>query len=93
MKWLGSSCGVKRLEATIKLEYEDERVAAAVANAVSPDNLKAPSGLFIKTTREGCCVVTVIKAEVKMLTFLSTIDDLLSSALTSEKILRVVAET
>jgi hypothetical protein len=81
---------VKRLETTIKLEYDDENTAAAVADAVSPDNLKAPSGLFIETTCEGCCVITVIRGEVKLSTFISTVDDLLSSVSIAEKALGVV---
>jgi hypothetical protein len=76
---------VKVLEATIKLEYDDEKTATAVAAAISPENVKAPKGLFIQTLREGCCVITVIKAEEKLATFISTIDDLLSSASTAEK--------
>ncbi len=83
---------VKSLEATVKLEYDDEKTAAAVADALSPDNLKTPVGLFVKTAREECCVVTVIKAEVKLATFISTIDDLLASASTAEKALVVVRE-
>jgi len=87
---LGSNFAVKRLETTIKLEYDDENTAAAVADAVSPDNLKAPPGLFIETTREGRCVITVIRGEVKMSTFISTVDDLLSSVSIAEKALCVV---
>lgn len=78
------------METTIKLEYDDEKTAAAITEAVSPDNLKAPSGLFVETTREGCCVVTVIRGEVKISTFISTIDDLLSSVCIAEKMLGVV---
>ncbi len=87
---MGSNFAVKRLETTIKLEYDEENTAAAVADAVSPDNLKAPSGLFIETTCEGRCVITVIRGEVKMSTFISTVDDLLSSVSIAEKALGVV---
>lgn len=83
---------VKRLEATITLEYDDERTAAAIADAISPDNFKVPPGLLIETVREGRCVITEIVAEVKMPTFISTIDDLLFSASTAEKMLNVVRE-
>ena len=84
---------MRSLEATIKLEYDDEKTAAAVADAVSPENLTAPTGLFVRTTREGCCIVTIIKGGTKLSTFLSTIDDLLASASTAEKILQTIAET
>jgi len=75
------------LEATIILEYNDAKTAEAIANAVSPDNFKTPTGLSIKTFRNGNNVVTEIRAEGKFATFLATIDDLLFSASTAEKTL------
>jgi hypothetical protein len=72
------------LEAAIKLEYDDEKTAVAVAAAISPENLTAPTGLFVKTTREGCCIITMIRGGTKLSTFLSTIDDLLASAAAAE---------
>jgi hypothetical protein len=80
------------LEATITLEYGDAKTAASIANAVSPDNFKAPAGLFIKTFRNGNSVVTEIKAEEKIATFIATIDDLLFSVSTAEKTLRIAKE-
>ena len=78
------------MEATITLEYVDEKTAEAVANAVSPDNFKPPSGLKIKTTRDAKKVVTKIECESKIVTFTATIDDLLFSASTAEKTLRTI---
>jgi len=78
------------LEATITLEYDDAKTAEAIANAVSPDNFKTPAGLFIKTFRSDHRVVTEIRAEEKLATFIATIDDLLFSASTAEKTLRIV---
>jgi tRNA threonylcarbamoyladenosine modification (KEOPS) complex Pcc1 subunit len=78
------------LEATIILEYGDAKTAEAIANAVSPDNFKTPTGLFIKTLRDGNRVVTEVRAEEKIATFIATIDDLLFSASTAEKTLRIV---
>lgn len=82
---------VRSLEATIKLEYNDERVARAVAEAVSPDNFKTPVGLRVKTIRENCKVVTEIKCDSKMATFTATIDDLLFSASTAEKTIATIS--
>ncbi len=78
------------MKATITLEYDDPEIAEAVANAVSPDNLKVPVGLKIKTEQQGCSVISVIELEGKLPTFIATIDDLLASASTAEKTLRVV---
>ena len=40
------------MEAEITIEYEDVNDAEAVAKAISPDNLKTPSGLIVKTERK-----------------------------------------
>lgn len=80
------------MEATITLEYDDEKTAEAVAKAVAPDNLKTPVGLTVKTSREGNCVVSEVKADGKMATFIATIDDLLSCISTAEKTVRIVRE-
>jgi len=78
------------LEATVTLEYADEKTAEAVANAVSPDNFKTPSGLKVKTARESKKVSTKIECHGKIATFTATIDDLLFSASTAEKTLRTI---
>lgn len=78
------------MQATIQLEYKDEKTAKAVAEAVSPDNLKTPAGLMVKTTLENCTVVTQIKCDGKLATFTATIDDLLFCASTAEKTLLAV---
>jgi hypothetical protein len=80
------------LEATITLEYGDTKTSDAIANAVSPDNFKTPTGLFIKTVSEGSRVLTEVKAEGKLSTFIATIDDLLFCVSTAEKTLRAVTK-
>ncbi len=78
------------MEATITLEYRDQQTAKAIADAVSPDNFKAPAGLTVKTEQEGNRVITAIKLDGKMATFIATIDDLLSSVSTAEKTLQII---
>ena len=78
------------MEATIKLEYGDPKTADAIANAVSPDNFKTPTGLTIKTERKNNNVLTEVKTEGKLATFIATIDDLLFCVSTAEKTLRTV---
>ena len=80
------------MEATITLEYRDAKTADAIANAVSPDNFKTPTGLCIKTASKGCYVLTEVKAEGKLSTFIATIDDLLFCVSTAEKTLRAVTK-
>lgn len=83
---------MKRLQATITLEYPDAKTANAVAKAVSPDNLNTPTGLKVNTVRDNCKVVTDITCEGKLSTFTATIDDLLFSALTAEKTLQAIRQ-
>jgi hypothetical protein len=80
------------LEATITLEYGDAKTADAIANAVSPDNFKTPMGLSIKTASKGSHVLTEVKAEGKLSTFIATVDDLLFCVSTAEKTLRAVTK-
>jgi len=74
------------------LEYGDAKTADAIANAVSPDNFKTPAGLFIKTARKGIQVLTEVKTEGKLATFIATIDDLLFCVSTAEKALHIVTK-
>lgn len=78
------------MQATLTLEYADQKTAQAVANAVSPDNFKTPFGLHVKTELEDCKVVTWIDCEGKIATFTATIDDLLFCVSTAEKTLNAL---
>jgi hypothetical protein len=78
------------LQATIQLEYQDTKIAEAVAKAVSPDNFKTPANLKVETVLEGNRVVTRIDCEGKLATFTATIDDLLFCASTAENTINAV---
>lgn len=78
------------MQATITLEYKDEKTAQAVAEAVSPDNFKTPVGLQVKTIRENKKVITEIDCDGKLATFTATVDDLLFSVSTAEKTLHTI---
>jgi hypothetical protein len=81
------------LEATVTLEYKDMKTAEAVAKAIYPDNFKTPKGLKVNTFTEGNKVITLIKYEGRLATFVATIDDLLFCASTAEKTLDYIAST
>jgi len=80
------------MEAEVRLCYENNKEAKAVAQAVSPDNMTVPSGLFVETTRNESEVLTQIRCELKLQTFIATIDDLLSCVSTAEKAFSVAKE-
>jgi hypothetical protein len=81
------------LEATVTLEYKDMKTAEAVAKAIYPDNFKTPKGLKVDTFTEDNKVITSIKFEGRLATFIATIDDLLFCASTAEKTLDYIAST
>ncbi len=81
------------MQATITLEYNDKESAAAVAKAVSPDNIRTPAGLLVRTEQKDNLVVTEINLEGKIATLIATIDDLLESASVAEKTLGAVKAT
>lgn len=81
------------MQATVTLEYKDEKTAEAIAQAVSPDNFKTPIGLYVKTERENNKVMTQIECDGKLATFTATIDDLLFSVSTAEKTLNTITKT
>ncbi|MEM3731498.1 MAG: KEOPS complex subunit Pcc1 [Candidatus Bathyarchaeia archaeon] len=78
------------MEAKIQIEYDDVKTAEAVAKAVSPDNIKTPKGLTVKTSWKNKHVYTEIKCKISLLTFIATIDDLLSAISTAEKTIKTV---
>lgn len=73
------------MEAEITLSYENEREAEAVAKAVSPDNVRVPSGLSVKTVRRGRRVLTSMTCEMRLQTFIATIDDFLCCVSVAER--------
>ncbi len=73
------------MEAEITLTCRSAREAEAVAKAVSPDNLKTPPGLTVKTERRGSSVVTWVKCERKLESLIATLDDLLMAVQVAEK--------
>ncbi len=78
------------MEADIILCYKSVKEAEAVAHAVSPDNVKVPSGLLIQTTKRGKKVLTQITCETKLETFMATIDDLLCAISVAERTVSAV---
>jgi hypothetical protein len=73
------------MEAEISLSYKTAIEAEAISKAVSPDNIKVPKGLSVRTEHRGRKVVTRIKCRTGILTLISTIDDLLSAVSVAER--------
>jgi len=78
------------LKAEISITYKNTKEAEAVAKAVSPDNVKVPPGLSVKTFRRKNEVLTHIECRTRLQTFIATIDDLLACVSVAEKALTAV---
>ena len=74
--------------AEIVFNYDDEKEAEAIVKAVAPDNVNLPSGLIIKTTRDGSSIVTRTFCAKGVETLLATLDDLFSCIQVAENVLR-----
>ena len=77
------------MEAEIRLSYQNEREAEAVAKAVSPDNVEVPLGLYVETVRKGSDVLTKVECQTRLPTLIATIDDLLACVSVAEKTFNV----
>ena len=77
------------MEAEIRLNYQNEREAEAVAKAVSPDNMEVPPGLYVKTVRNHNEVLTTVKCQTRLQTLIATLDDLLACVSVAEKTFEV----
>lgn len=75
LPWLKSKDLVK---AEVSLEYGNVRGAMAVASSISPDNLRVPSGLQVRTWCEGKTVNVKIVCAKSVETMLATLDDVLA---------------
>jgi len=73
------------LEAEISLSYKTRKQAKAIADAVTPDNVRIPEGLAIETVMRERKVLTRIACRSSMLTFIATIDDLLAATSLAER--------
>jgi len=72
------------LNAEITISYKTIQEAEAVVKALTPDNVKVPRGLAIRTARQETNVLTTIEC-TKLLTFIATIDDLMSAVSVAER--------
>jgi len=77
-----------RLEAELLFSYQTEREAEAVNKAVSPDNVKTPPGLKVSTSRRKRDLLTSVRCEKSIETFIATLDDLIACISVAEEAFR-----
>lgn len=75
--------------AKIVIEYQDERTAQTIANAISPDNITTDL-ISIKNYTEKNKLVITVQCKKSVGSLLATLDDILFSIQTAEKTLKEV---
>jgi hypothetical protein len=65
-------------EATLTIQYVDQRTAEAVLKAIEPDNLTTPEGVEIEATAAGGVVTINVGCTRGIGSLVATLDDLLS---------------
>jgi phosphoserine phosphatase len=87
LPWL-SSRQLKKAEASLRCG--SRKVARAIAISVSPDNLKVPPEMRVRTWSEGKIVNIRVICTMTVKTLLATLDDLLTCIGVAEKIIQVI---
>jgi intracellular sulfur oxidation DsrE/DsrF family protein len=77
-------------KAEIKLICKNKGVAKAISEAVSPDNLKAPRFIKVKTIAKSNKILSKIVCSKKLDSFMYTLDDLISCIQVADKNLGVI---
>ncbi|MFH0897702.1 MAG: KEOPS complex subunit Pcc1 [Candidatus Bathyarchaeota archaeon] len=85
--WLTSK-NLKKVDSS--LIYSSVRVARAVASSISPDNLRTPSGLYVRTWNEGKTVKIKIVCTRRVETMLGTLDDLFACTQVAERAIKAI---
>lgn len=65
-------------EATVTIQYVDQRTAEAVLKAIEPDNMKTPEGVEIEALAAGGVVTINVECSRGIGSLVATLDDLLS---------------
>jgi tRNA threonylcarbamoyladenosine modification (KEOPS) complex Pcc1 subunit len=60
----------------IEIPVKNERVANAIKDSLLPDNVKIPKGLSIEIKAEKDQLIIEISSEVKLQTFIGTVDEI-----------------
>lgn len=65
-------------EATVTIQYVDQRTAEAILRAIEPDNLTTPEGVKIEAEARGGVVTINVECRRGIGSLVATLDDLLS---------------
>jgi len=72
------SPSTSKSEATVTIQYVDQRTAEAILRAIEPDNLTTPEGVKIEAEASGGVVTINLECRRGVGSLVATLDDLLS---------------
>ncbi len=72
------SPSTSKSEATVTIQYVDQRTAEAILRAIEPDNLTTPEGVKIEAEASGGVVTINLECRRGIGSLVATLDDLLS---------------
>ena len=72
------SPSTSKSEATVTIQYVDQRTAEAILRAIEPDNLTTPEGVKIEAEAGGGVVTINLECRRGVGSLVATLDDLLS---------------
>jgi len=72
------SPSTSKSEATVTIQYVDQRTAEAILRAIEPDNLTTPEGVKIEAEASGGVVTINVECRRGIGSLVATLDDLLS---------------
>jgi len=72
------SPSTSKSEATVTIQYVDQRIAEAILRAIEPDNLTTPKGVKIEAEASGGVVTINVECRRGIGSLVATLDDLLS---------------
>lgn len=72
------SPSTSKSEATVTIQYVDQRTAEAILRAIEPDNLTTPEGVNIESEAGGGVITINVGCRRGIGSLVATLDDLLS---------------
>jgi cobalamin biosynthesis protein CbiD len=72
-------------EATVTIEYRDQRTAEAILRAIEPDNLQVPDGIEIEAEAVDGVLNVRVNCGLGIGSLVATLDDLLSCVQAAER--------
>lgn len=86
------SPNTSKSEATVTIEYRDQRTAEAILTAIEPDNLQVPYGIEIEAEAVDGALIVKVNCVRGIGSLVASLDDLLSCIQAAEKVIEELGQ-